>query len=146
MIKQIKGDLVKQSDQFEVIVHGCNCFCTMKSGIAPQIKSKWPEAYETDCKTTKGDKNKLGTISYTSTIPIIVNAYTQYNYGIEKRQCDYDAMRLCMKEIKKHFSGKKIGMPKIGAGLAGGNWEIILDIIKEELSNENVTIIEWTKE
>ena len=145
-MKVIKGDLVKQAEQFDVIVHGCNCFCTMNSGIAPQIKSKFPEAYEVDCRTTKGDRNKLGTISFTkNTIPIVVNAYTQYRYGTYKRQVDYDALRSCMRLLKETFSGKKIGLPKIGAGLAGGNWEVISKIIEEELKDEDVTVILWNK-
>lgn len=45
MVTEIKGDLVNQAEQFDVIVHGCNCFCTMNSGIAPQIRKNWPEAF-----------------------------------------------------------------------------------------------------
>lgn len=147
MIQTIKGDLVRQAAQFNVIVHGCNCFCTMESGIAPQIKAKWPEAYAVDCKTEKGNKSKLGTISHTNqTKPIIVNAYTQYKYGRLGRHCDYNALRSCMKEIRTKFAGKKIGMPKIGAGLAGGDWNIIQRIIFEELNKEDITIVEWEKE
>ena len=36
MIKYIKGDLIKlaQKGKFDIIAHGCNCFCTMGAGIA----------------------------------------------------------------------------------------------------------------
>ena len=63
MIRYIDGDLLKLADEghFDLIAHGANCFCVMGSGIAPQIKAKYPEAYEADCKTTAGDVNKLGT-------------------------------------------------------------------------------------
>jgi O-acetyl-ADP-ribose deacetylase (regulator of RNase III) len=146
-MKEITGDLIKQAEQFDVIVHGCNCFCTMKSGIAPQIKLKWPEAYEADLQTVKGDKQKLGTLSHTTTTsPIVVNAYTQFQYGRTRRHCDYDALASCMKAIKSKFTGKKIGMPKIGAGLAGGDWEVIKTIIATELKGEDITIVKWEKE
>lgn len=145
-MKYIDGDLIKQAEQFDVIVHGCNCFCAMNSGIAPQVKAKWPQAYEVDCATVKGDKAKLGGISFTTdTNPIVVNAYTQFEYGTHKMQCEYIAMRSCMKAIKQQFAGKKIGMPKIGAGLAGGDWNIISQIIGEELQDEDVTIVIWKK-
>ena len=39
----------------------------------------------------------------------------------------------------------KIGYPAIGAGLAGGNWEIISGIIDEELKGENHTFVEYEK-
>ena len=144
-MKEITGDLIKQDEQFDIIVHGCNCFCTMQCGIAPQIKSKWPEAYEADLQTVKGERQKLGTISYTTSSPIVVNAYTQYQYGRTKRHCDYEAIASCMKAIKSRFPGRKIGMPKIGAGLAGGDWEIIKTIIATELKEEDVTIVKWEK-
>ena len=37
--KIIKGDLIEKSlnGEFDVIVHGVNCFCTQKSGLAPQM-------------------------------------------------------------------------------------------------------------
>jgi O-acetyl-ADP-ribose deacetylase (regulator of RNase III) len=44
--------------------------------------------------------------------------------------------------IKTNFSGERIGLPKIGAGLAGGDWSVILAIISEELASEDVTIVE----
>jgi O-acetyl-ADP-ribose deacetylase (regulator of RNase III) len=50
-----------------------------------------------------------------------------------------------MKLIKDGFSGKKIGLPFIGAGLAGGDWAIISQIIKEELAGEDITVVVWEK-
>ena len=145
-MKYITGDLIEQSEEFDVIVHGCNCFCTMGAGIALQIKYKFPEAYMVDIQTQYGDRDKLGTITYTkNTKPIIVNAYTQYKYTRDDVDADYNAIRTCMKEIKNKFNGKKIGMPLIGAGLAGGDWNKISKIIEEELSGEDVTIVKYNK-
>ena len=39
------------------------------------------------------------------------------------------------------FSGKRIGYPKIGAGLAGGYWNIISKIIDKELEGENHSLV-----
>lgn len=145
-MKEIKGNLIEMSDKFDVIGHGCNCFCTMGAGIAKAIKEKFPEAYEVDLATQPGEHGKLGTISRTkNTSPIIVNCYTQYRYGKGKTHCDYEALRSCMKEIKTLFHGKKIGLPRIGCGLAGGEWEIVRPIIAEELSGEDVTIVVFEK-
>jgi len=40
MIRYVDGDLVQMAKEgkFDVIAHGCNCFCAMGAGIAPQIK------------------------------------------------------------------------------------------------------------
>lgn len=42
-----------------------------------------------------------------------------------------------MKEWPEGFA-----IPKIGAGLAGGNWEIISEIIKEESGSTEVRVYE----
>ena len=147
MIKYIDGDIVRDSDQFDVIAHGCNCFCTMGAGLAPQIKHKFPEAYDVDCATISGDRNKLGTISHTlHTTPIVVNIYSQYDYKgrrIGKMDLDYSALRSGLKAMREKFTGKKFGLPRIGSDLAGGDWNIIERIIQEELNGEDVTIVNY---
>ena len=82
-MKTIKGDLIKlaKDDNFDVIVHGCNCLHIMGAGIAKQIKHHFPSAYLADLKTPYHDQSKLGTISYTtvktnSNKPlVVVNGY-----------------------------------------------------------------------
>lgn len=38
MIKYIDGDLIRDSDNYDVILHGANCQNTMGKGIALQVK------------------------------------------------------------------------------------------------------------
>jgi len=86
-MKIIEGDLIRLALQgeFDVIIHGCNCFCQMGAGIAATIKTVFPEAYEADLQTPKGDKEKLGTFSYATVLRdnneiTIINAYSQYHW------------------------------------------------------------------
>jgi len=149
-MKEIEGDLIKLAleNEFDAIIHGCNCFHTMGAGIARTVKQVFPEAYVADVQDTKkGDIDKLGTCSIAEVdrdgVKVtIINAYTQYQYWNEM-DVDYDAVRSCMKLIKKKFSGKRIGLPLIGAGEAGGDWDVISAIIEEELVDEDVTLIIW---
>jgi len=143
-MKEVKGDLIALAEQgnFDVIVHGCNCFNTMGAGIAATIRSKYPQVYQVDCETVKGDRSKLGT--YTAAVTgkfVIINAYTQYTYNPRTNPVDYDAIREVFKKIKKDFAGKRIGYPLIGAGLAGGDWNKISTIIDEELAGEDHTVV-----
>ena len=148
-MKILKGDLITYAlgGRFNCIVHGCNCFNKFGKGIALSIRKIFPEAYVADLKTIEGDKNKLGTISYATVKGggdnklIVVNAYTQYNYGTDRQQVDYDALRSCFKEVKRLFGDKVIGYPKIGAGLAQGRWDIIAPIIDEELTDCNHSLV-----
>jgi O-acetyl-ADP-ribose deacetylase (regulator of RNase III) len=152
LMETVQGDLISLAKQgaFDVIAHGCNCFCTMGAGIALGIKREFPAAYEADLATTKGAREKLGTCSV-ARVRIagdreltIVNAYTQFHWSQgPKPLADYDAIRACMGFIQREHAGRRIGLPKIGAGLAGGDWTRIAAIIESELAGEEVTIVEF---
>jgi O-acetyl-ADP-ribose deacetylase (regulator of RNase III) len=149
-VKTIQGDLLvlAEAGVFEVIAHGCNCFCTMGGGIARGVRAKFPAAYEADCATPQGDRSKLGTCTFAECPTaagsvVVVNAYTQFDYSGRGVKVDYGAVRSCMAWIRTHYAGKSIGLPKIGAGLAGGDWSRIEAIIREELAGEDVTIVEF---
>lgn len=160
-MKTIKGDLIElaKARHFDIIVHGCNCFNTMNSGIAKQIKKEFPQAFLADMKTAKGDKAKLGTISGCCVDNVYVfNAYTQYCFGYDPKisYVNYGAVRSCFKMVAEQCHKLnnlllrdnsdnlfRIGIPKIGAGLAGGDWNIISKIIEEETVNLDVTVVEY---
>ncbi|WP_457577145.1 macro domain-containing protein [Desulfomarina sp.] len=147
-MKTMKGDLLQLAidGHFDVIVHGCNCFCRMGAGIARSIKSVFPEAFQADLATKEGDEKKLGSFS-SATVKqnghtiTVVNGYTQYNSFGEGVLVDYRAVRKLFSLLKKEYGGRRIGYPKIGAGLAGGNWKKISAIIDEELEGENHTLV-----
>ena len=148
-MKKVKGDLLKlaEAGEFDVIVQGCNCFCTMGAGIARQISTQYPEAYKADKYTVNGDKSKLGNYSFYSTGKFtIINGYTQYRCdGRLKGEMDVDyvALRSVFRRINKDFAGKRVGYPKIGCDLARGDWEIVSVIIDEELVDVDHTFVEW---
>lgn len=171
-MNRIDGDLIQlaKEGKFDVIAHGCNCMSTMGAGIAPQMAKEFGcDRFEME--TLGRDINKLGCIDYETlyweddkqwtkfpdedgkwvTFKLtVVNAYTQYNYGRTHKNSatapfDYEAFTLCMRKINSVFEGKHIGLPKIGAGLAGGDWERIEKIIEEELWFCEVTIVTYTK-
>lgn len=143
-IKYVKGDLIRDAEQFDIIGHGCNCYLSFGAGIAKDVKIKYSKAYEEDLKTQYGDKGKLGNYTkYDTGKVVVLNLYTQFRYGNSEINADYDAIRSCMKSIKEDYSGKKIGLPLIGAGLAQGDWGLISKIIEDELQGEDVTIVVW---
>lgn len=151
-MKYVKGDLLDLAEKgnFDVVVHGANCFTTMGSGIAKSIHSRWPEAYEVDCDTSYASRAKLGkysgiTIKRNGYAFFVVNAYTQYDYRPRSGTppVDYNAIRSVFKALAKEFSdpNTRFGIPKIGAGLAGGNWDIIEKIIDEEMAGRDITCV-----
>ncbi len=145
MITHIKGDaiaLAKKDGNF--LLHGCNCFSTWGAGIAKALKEEWPDAYEADRKSLMKPIAKIGSYTeYRARVApnrtlTIVNLYTQFDYGRD-RSFEYGAFKLALREFLRDFSllGARIYMPKIGAGLGGGDWNLIQTIMEEEIEHGN---------
>ena len=152
-MRSIDGDLLllAESGAFDVIVHGCNCFCEMNGGIAKSIQIRFPEAHRADLATTRGSRDKLGNYSHASVARgvhqfVIVNAYTQYHWSGEGILADYAAIQRVFAAIKIRFSGYSIAYPRIGAGLARGDWDVIAKIIEEQLYDEEHTLVNYVPE
>ncbi len=167
--KEVKGDLIELTKlgMFDVIAHGCNCLCTMGVGIAPQMaKAFGCDTFPLEDRRRKTEINKLGQIDYrgfrrergevresffqSDADLYVVNAYTQFKYGKNhtdgvSKPLDYEALTLCLRKINSIFKDKHIGLPWIGCGLAGGSKSIVRKIIKSELADCKVTIVEYNK-
>jgi O-acetyl-ADP-ribose deacetylase (regulator of RNase III) len=165
--REIEGDLIvlAKEGMFDVISHGCNCLSNMGAGIAPQMAKAfgvdkfemelWGESIEKlgciDYETFVLGKNTIWNLldadnKQNEPELVVVNSYTQYRYGKNhadgvSKPLDYEALTLCMRKINHIFKGKHIGLPKIGAGLAGGDWERIKQIIQTELKDCEVTVV-----
>lgn len=152
MIEYRKGDLVQAAlnREIDILAHGCNCFNTMGSGIAKQIVKEFPCVREADTMTKKGDKSKLGNLTYSRCGSLtLFNLYTQYAYGKGGIYVDYGAVTSSINLMKEKINSLywdrskiKIGIPKIGCGLAGGDWLKVESIIVNNLSNYKVYVFE----
>lgn len=139
MINYVTGDLLGATQK--VIIHGCNAQGIMGSGVAKVIKEKWPEVYEVYALKHKTFGLTLGDIIpvTTSDGKIVVNCITQENFGRDGLQyCDYDAIEKCFIQLNDRaldWEVTEMALPKIGAGLGGGDWNIIESIIVKTAKN-----------
>lgn len=159
-LQLITGDLLELGYQmrFTKIMHGCNCHHAFGSGIAKQIKLRWPEAYAADLATPYGDRSKLGTRSEATVNShcgrlIIYNVYTQFDVSLKRDVFEYEAFgnylsteALKIKAIAA-YDPKGIGLPYIGAGLAGGDWSriypLLVNFARDVSPYTAVTLVEY---
>lgn len=134
------------------IAHSCNTRNIMGAGIAKQIKSRFPQAYEADTEAynTEYDENGqyvnwLGKFSKAEInskfLPddkgYIYNMYTQASVGAG-RQVSYEVFWQALKRVEQDLltidegNPPVLGLPyQISCGLAGGSWGIIKAIIDD---------------
>lgn len=144
MIVYKGGDIFTTDAQ--IIVHGCNAQGKMGSGIALQIRDKYPIAYDFYKDTYEEKGLEVGSILMVNAgDKIIANAITQEYYGYNKHRiyAYSEDIEKCMKVLAHNLrghTGVKIAMPKIGCGLGGNNWENVSKIIEKELKDFEVEV------
>lgn len=169
-IKEIKGNLIGlcETGVLDGMVHGCNCLHAMGSGIAGQLARRYPVVPAADIdNSTFGDMTKLGYFTEACVHSVVddsvyfnaFNLYTQRAPTYTGEDVfDYESFPQGLERIKadlRMFSGEadeyetfpyKLGFPKIGAGLAGGDWPRIEAMIREAFEaarDIEVTLVEW---
>lgn len=144
MIKYVQGDLF-ESDA-DLIAHGCNCRNGFGSGVAFHMSQKYPKAKHYFHEKYEEDGWKLGDVQFVKVFgkhDYIANCATQHSF-LPRNMChvDYDAVRTCMEKVKEFAKAKslRIAMPKIGAGLAGGDWSKIEAILEDVFNDYDVSV------
>lgn len=146
MIYDVDADLLAFPD-IDAFMHQCNCFWTMGAGIAKQIKDKYPEMYDADVKHGKrGDRFRLGTFSWVKCHDgkVGYNMYSQYNFGRDRRNTNYNALADGLEAICKHvitLGIERIGMPRnMGCTLGGGSWTVVRAIIEDTFKDYSMAV------
>jgi len=139
-----------------VIAHGVNCAGGFGSGIAGQIAQIHPNVrteylkYHERVGWELGDIQIIGCSSMFQTKSgpshkprIIVNCATQKQYmprGV--LHANYHAIERVCKKLR-HFckdEGHTLALPKIGCGLAGGDWNVVEEIYGNVFHDINVKV------
>ena len=143
----------------EYICHQVNCQGRMGSGIAKQIRERWPIVYQEYqakfdeieeeiiklCGSWESQMDVsevlLGDVQFITVgeNKTVVNMFAQQYYGYDgERYTSYDAFWACLGGIKDSVpKGSKIGFPyRIGCGLGGANWQVIETMIYAVLGKD----------
>ncbi len=131
----LTGDLL--SSPCDVICHQVNCKGVMGSGIARQVRERFPDAYRVYREKYINCGPTLGTIDYVpcKNNKIVINMYAQDDYGFWQRQTNYEAFYRCLEAIDRACPIEAtIGFPhSIGCVRGGASWRVIATMISEVL-------------
>lgn len=76
----------------------------------------------------------------------IFNLYTQYRYGTDRMHLDYEALALALLAMRAWLEendpeqNEIVGFPRIGCGLAGGDWEVVQEFIESAFPDRTVHV------
>lgn len=136
----------------DAIAHQTNCFGAMGAGFAQQLRKRYPEVYNTYrnfCYKygAKGVWNSTYCLTCDTNNGIkVINIFAQFGYGRDGRKTDYTRLEKAFKEIERDYRGKTVAIPYgIGCGLAGGDWNGVVQPMIHSIFDDSETCLEIWK-
>jgi len=151
-LSTIKGDVTNpQGEGYIIIPHVCNDLGIIGAGVAKALKDKWSDVFTVYAGAINSLKKeeRLGTCSFVDVetkenkIIKVANMVAQNDLRSQdnSKPLKYRALVKCMELVleeafcyEKVFEKGQIASihaPKFGSFLAQGNWNFILELIKE---------------
>ena len=151
MITYIVGDVTYPNlPGPKILAHVVNQEGGWGAGVVVAISKRWkePEAAYRHWYKTSGPLFALGEAQVVRVEDdlCVCNMLAQRGYfhaaKVNKIPLCYNALRTCLKKLSVEATkqGATIIMPKIGSGLAGGDWGKISSIIAQELDKNKVFV------
>ena len=148
LINYIKGDATSPVGiDKKLIIHICNDIGGWGKGFVLAISKKWKKPEQKYREWFKSQENfGLGEVQFVNVESdlSIANMIGQHKIKRTNGQIPirYEAVKSCLKKVAlfANENNYSVHMPRIGCGLAGGNWAEIELIIKEELVDRKIKV------
>jgi O-acetyl-ADP-ribose deacetylase (regulator of RNase III) len=130
-----------------IIAHICNDVGGWGKGFVLAVTRRWPEperAYRRWFKERDGNDFRLGSVQLVQVEDDLWVANMVAQHGLRrvagKPPIRYEAVECCLATLADHAAklGASVHMPRIGAGLAGGDWAQIEPIILRTLGARDI--------
>jgi O-acetyl-ADP-ribose deacetylase (regulator of RNase III) len=149
-ITYIKGDATcPQGKGTKLICHICNDLGGWGKGFVLAISRRWDEP-EAAHRAWHGERSNndfaLGAVQFVQIEPYlwVANMIAQHgmNRGSSGPPIRYEALAACLQNAAARAAELKasIHMPRIGCGLAGGDWSRIEPLIEEHLCGQGLSV------
>ena len=154
-IEVVRGDATAPSGEApRIIVHICNDIGGWGAGFVLALSRRWkqPEAAYRAWYATKDPPFALGEVQLVEVEPGLYVANMIGQEGIRARDgvppIRYDAVERCLGKVAEMAAerGASVHMPRIGCGLAGGEWSEIEARIERTLVAASIptTVYDWS--
>ena len=146
MIKYVKGDVLGVTERPAVIMHVCNDIGAWGRGFVKSVSAKWdlPEK-----RYRAMNYHVLGSVDFVQVEEGLWVANMIAQSGIRSKvnphPLKYASLALCTRKVAifANENNATVHAPKLGAGLAGGSWDVIKVILEQGIATEcDVTIYE----
>jgi O-acetyl-ADP-ribose deacetylase (regulator of RNase III) len=149
-ITYLKGDATcPQAKGVKLICHVCNDMGRWGKGFVLALSRRWeqPEAeYRAWHAAGRAGRFALGAVQFVQVEPYVWVANMVAQHGTRRGSSGppirYDALAACLGQVAARALELKASahMPRVGCGLAGGQWPKVEPLILEQLCSRGVAV------
>jgi O-acetyl-ADP-ribose deacetylase (regulator of RNase III) len=152
VVTYVKGDATKPvGDGPKIIAHICNDSGGWGAGFVKAVSRRWPEPEYSYRRWHRGVMNDGGyflPLGHVQMVRVsdeleVANMVAQHGMvsPINPHPISYAALGHCLTKVASIAAyGSSVHMPRIGTGLAQGDWEVIESIINRTLTLRDVDV------
>ena len=147
MVKIIDGNIF--DSKANIICHQVNCQGIMGSGVAAEVKKRYPKVFQKYRQEYLDGKLNIGHVCFVTARQdqVIANMCGQDNFGYDGTMYTrYDALQKCLDEVEEYaiyeYDVKPvIAFPyKMSCHRGGGDWNVVYKMIKDTFEDFDVEI------
>ena len=147
MVKIIEGNIF--DSKANIIGHQCNCQGVMGSGVAAEVKKRYPHVFQAYRNDYNNGLLKLGYVCFATAKPdqVIANICGQDKFGYDGSvYTNYDKLQTCLDKVKEfaifEYDVKPvIAFPyKMSCHRGGGDWNVVYKMIEDTFDDFDVEI------
>lgn len=150
VIHYVTGDATTpQGEGAKVIIHVCNDVGGWGKGFVLALSRRWPQpeaSYRRWHREGDDSPFELGQVQFVQVEPMLWVANLIGQHGVRpsdgRPPIRYEAIRAGLSRVAEFASKNSatVHMPRIGCGLAGGNWDEVEPLIREALIAAGVAV------
>lgn len=145
-----KDATITNPSQITIIAHVVNDIGAFGAGFSGALERAYPGTRLAYWDNIRQHQHTLGAVFVTKTgSRNVYVAHLVAQHGVRGKDnpvpIKYHALKMCLQELSTRVTGYDvIQMPKIGSGLAGGDWSKIEPMIQKYLGGFNVVVCDWS--
>ena len=147
MIKIIDGNLF--NSRANIICHKCNCQGIMGSGVAAEVKKRYPNVFQKYREDYINGKLQLGYVCFATARQdqVVANMCGQDKFGYDGVvYTNYEQLQKCLDSVKEYATYEYDKRPVIAFPYlmscyrGGGDWNVVYKMIEDTFADFDVEI------
>jgi O-acetyl-ADP-ribose deacetylase (regulator of RNase III) len=137
----VKGDLF-HTEGVHAYANGCNASGAMDAGVAAAFKKRFPRMFDEYRQRCEDGRFSLGDVFvWSEGDEVVYNLAIQQNWKTRSKLPALSRAVRKMAKLAEQSGVKRVGLPRLGAGLGGLDWRRVKSVLEEVGGETSIELV-----